>query len=238
MLVKDIHFRELDFKILFNPETEQRCQKEIYENGVWEPRIVDLIMNLLKPGQTFIDVGASNGWFAFIAASILGEKGRVIAFEPNPTRFKMLLEVSQINDFDNVTVSDKALSDHEGTGFIGGRCMGEIGESGIKIETMTLDSFLAKEGIEKVDLVKIDIEGMELKALQGMTKTVEKNPSMKIICEIHPKLLKRYGDSQEKLLRYVETDLKLQVSNVDWRYWLFKRGHDSSKQIKKGETEG
>ena len=211
----------MSFKILIHPETRQGCQKSIYKYAMWEPIITKLVMDILEPGQTFIDVGAANGWFSLIAASIVGERGKVIAFEPNPTRFKMLLKGAQMNGFTNLTASDKALSYQEGTAFIGGRCMGEISESGIRIVTTTLDHFLAKEGIEEVHLVKIDVEGVEQNVLKGMIRTVENNPSMKIICELHPRLLERYGDTQEGLLGYVKAQLKLKVKHIEWRYWLF-----------------
>ena len=223
MLVKDITLEDIHFKILINPDTKQGAQKKVYENGIWEPKITELVKKLLQPSQTFIDIGAAAGWFTLLASSIVGESGKVIAFEPNPTRFQMIKESASLNGFSNIIVSDKALGEKQESTFIGGRCKGEISKSGIPIETTTLDRFLIEKGIKKVDLVKMDIEGMELKALKGMTETVKNNPQMKIICELHPKLLKKYGDTQEELLRYVQSTLGMKTENIEWRYWLFAR---------------
>ena len=223
MLIKNISLKDISFKILINPDTEQGAQKTVYEKGMWEPTITELVKKLLNPSQVFIDIGSAAGWFSLLASPIVGENGKIIAFEPNPTRFKMIKRSADLNGFSNIIVSDKALGEKEETAFIGGRCTGEISNEGIPINTTTLDCFLAEREINKVDLVKMDIEGMELKALKGMTETIQNNPQIKIICELHPKLLKKYGDTQEELMNYVENTLGLKTENIEWRYWLFTR---------------
>ena len=80
----------------------------------YEPEATNALLNLLEPGGTFFDIGANAGYFTVLAALRVGPKGRVYAFEPNPTVRQQLRRHIEINDItDRVTVDDVALADRD-----------------------------------------------------------------------------------------------------------------------------
>jgi len=81
----------------------------------------------------------------------------------------------------------------------------------VPIDMVTLDSYLKMRGVEKVDMVKIDVEGSELRVLKGMEQTIRNSGKIKIICEVHLPYLNRYGDNINQLFEYTQTmDLRKQ----------------------------
>lgn len=92
----------------------------------------------------------------------------------------------------------------------------------IPIKTVRLDSHLGMLGLKRVDVVKVDVEGAELKVLRGMKETIESSPRIKIICEVHSNTaLKRYGDNREQLNKFVSR-LGLDTWRIgDGNHWVF-----------------
>ena len=80
----------------------------------YEPRKLEVMERLLKPGMTFVDVGANLGYFTLLAAKLVGPEGRVIAFEPHPDNTRRLRISIAANDYDNVLVCEMAIG-HPGT---------------------------------------------------------------------------------------------------------------------------
>src|SRR5215831_622069 len=81
---------------------------------LYEPELV-LLERFLKPGMTFVDGGANTGVFSFTAARLVGETGRVLAFEPGGSCYSALQRSVELNGFRHVTLRQQALSDHSGT---------------------------------------------------------------------------------------------------------------------------
>src|SRR4051812_32772734 len=81
--------------------------------GQYEPETTRLFKKVLKPGMTFVDVGAHIGYFSRLAAKLVGEKGTVRAFEPVVENFPLLK--SNLAMFPNAKIFQEALSDHAGT---------------------------------------------------------------------------------------------------------------------------
>lgn len=74
---------EIDGLTIFLNPADKTITQAVLQSDAWEPETTAAIRNILKPGDTFIDVGANIGWFTLIASREVGEKGRVIAFEPD-----------------------------------------------------------------------------------------------------------------------------------------------------------
>jgi FkbM family methyltransferase len=167
-----------------------------YAMGVTEPDVQDALDRQLHPGATFYDIGASVGFFTIIAASIVGEGGRVLAFEPRPEAAARLRHNLALNHFSNVDVRECAVTDMAGRGEL------EVGEElvwaalrqrgpdhvtpgadAVEVETTTIDDVVRQAG-EPPGLVKLDIEGGELPAIKGMTETIRRHQPP-IICECH-----------------------------------------------------
>ena len=180
-----------------------------YENATTR-----LIESLLRPGMTFVDVGAHAGYFTLLAAGLVGASGKVYAFEPAPQNFALLKRNVELNGFQNVVMFQKAVADRVGKiELFLSRC-----ESGwhsiyrgvkgagrpVDIEVTTLDETLAREGWPSVDLLKIDAEGAEPAVLRGLQVLLRRSPSVCVIMEINPSTLQAAGVQPETLLAELE----------------------------------
>jgi len=188
--------RGKSFSLLADPESSQICQQDICKGLIWEPWLTDYILDNLEEDSTFIDAGASVGWFTFLAAAHCPQ-GRIVAFEPHPERFDLMTKSLDHNNFKNVDLIQTALSDKTGKTTIGGRAEAQMDEPGIAIDTTTLDHMLALLNLTP-DIIKLDVEGAEVRALHGMKKTL-KTENLKLAIEVHPPLITKYGDAAEDL---------------------------------------
>lgn len=189
-----------------------------YVSGLYEPNSMIVARALLPEGGVFVDVGASMGLFSLIGASKVGPAGRVFSFEPSSRDFKRLAEHLELNRLDNVEATHIALTDSIGTATLtiaseahsGHNTIGPaFGYQGIeaidaeRVRTTTLDQFLDCHEVNRLDLVKLDIEGSELKALSGMRGALERlRPSL--MFEVFEAALEINGasvDALEAILR-------------------------------------
>jgi len=82
--------------------------------GVWEESSTKIFKNSINEGDIVVDVGASIGYFTLLAAKLVGNKGKVFAFEPGPENFKILKKNVEVNKYDNVILEQKSVSDING----------------------------------------------------------------------------------------------------------------------------
>ena len=82
--------------------------RKIREEGIWEPYETSLLLQLLKPGHVFVDVGANIGYFSLLAASLVGETGAVFAFEPDPQNFTLLQASAEHNGLAHIVTALQA----------------------------------------------------------------------------------------------------------------------------------
>jgi FkbM family methyltransferase len=184
-------------------------------SGTWEPGVTALFEELLKPGMVAVDIGAHIGYFTLLAANKVGTTGKVYAFEPAPSNYAYLLRNIEINAYRNIIPIQKAVSNHEdGTTFflhpdsVGHSIYPETlgkNRTAIKVNTTTLDSFFETEGWPSVHLVKMDIEGAEPAALDGMAILLERNKALYLILEYVPHILKRAGRNPRQFLERLRT---------------------------------
>ena len=83
----------------------------IYKNGYFEANLVNLFVNLLEDGDIFFDVGAHVGYYSMLASSLIGERGRVVSFEPTPRTFGLLIENARSKK--NIAIHNLAVLDEE-----------------------------------------------------------------------------------------------------------------------------
>lgn len=217
MKARGINVQGIKFRINLDPSSEQICQRRIYHKGMWEPWITKFVLTHLKREMVFVDVGASVGWFSLLVAAS-SPKRKVIAYEPDKKRYSMLQLSRAMNRLENLTVHNSALMDVDGEVALGGRAHAQISEgTGVVAETM--DSSI---GDGKVDMVKIDVEGAELRTLKGMSRIIENNPHIIILVEVHGRLMKRFKDTQEELFEYMEGRGFSKI-RLHSRYWVFKK---------------
>jgi FkbM family methyltransferase len=169
-----------------------------------------LLRHVLKTGDTFVDVGANVGFYARMASVLVGESGRVFAFEP----LSSALRLSKMNteSLTNVVVDARALSDHNGEADFHVRYQGDTssllpGDAGsrVRVGVTTLDARLLSEGVAptRVDFIKIDVEGAELSVLRGATKTIEKYQPL-VYFEFLPLYASQYGFGYDDFAGFFE----------------------------------
>ena len=168
------------------------------------PREKELSSHLIMhKGETFVDVGANVGYYSLKIAKEYSSNGvTIIAIEAHPGNYKALSKNIELNDFKCITAINKAVSDHKGivklydrvdtrnrirsemyslsNAFLNESNVARPEGSSLEIESDTLDNIL---GEQRVDVMKIDIEGAEVSALKGGTRTLKK--LRKIIVEVH-----------------------------------------------------
>jgi FkbM family methyltransferase len=192
----------------------------ILDHGAYEPAETAVFRSLLRPGETFIDVGANIGWYTVLASRIVGPKGRVIAFEPAPGSFDLLRRNAELNGCRNVILEPKALSKEPGTlrlhlddvnrGHHSILKLPELKRT-IEVPAVRLDDYL-KDDDHAISLIKIDTEGAEGFVLAGMAETLRRHPRMAIILEFFPRLLRLSGYEPEAFLRqFVELGYEIEV---------------------------
>jgi len=190
--------------------------------GTWEPAETAVLRRELRPGDTFLDVGANVGYYTLIASKLVGPTGRVIAFEPDPTSFALLKRSVEANGLSNVTLVQKALSDEPGTIKLfldetnkGAHKIFQYGESRrfVEVAAVRLDDYL--EGHEgRIDLIKIDTEGAEGAILKGMGKTLRRHENTKLLMEFFPKLLDGFGYDAAEVLAGLQS-LGFEIRDID-----------------------
>lgn len=183
-------------------------------SGAYHDRVVpQLIAAWLRDGGTFIDVGANRGVHALWAARVLGEKGRVFAFEANPATFEMLMAHLAINGVDNCTAWDLGLSDEEGVlelhlfeGGHPGTCSFILGnravERVVRVPTRPMSALMGPEDLRGPTLVKIDTEGFDFKVIRGMGRLMDHEP-LALYTEVTDSWLREAGGSADLLFAHL-----------------------------------
>jgi len=172
--------------------------------GRWETPYTALFTRLLAPGQTVLDLGANHGVYALLAAQAVGPAGRVHAFEPNP-RLAHLVDLSlRLNGFGGwAHVHALGASDAAGTArlvfldaFSGGGAVDSGADAaqqpGVDCRLVVLDEMFADPAF-RPDVVKMDVEGYEGRALRGMRGMIARAPGIRIMMEFAPEMMLRAG---------------------------------------------
>lgn len=163
----------------------------------YEAGTVRLLVQLLKPGSCFVDVGANIGYFTLLAGGLLEPDGRIYAFEPFPQAYHWLEHNLQQNQLSCVSIQNTAVSDSDGgkTLFLpsdgawtNASLIAEFTEhsDSLAIKAIRLETFLAVQSNPHVDLIKIDVEGAELQVLAGMGEFLARDQP-DLIIEVLPR---------------------------------------------------
>ena len=180
------------------------------ERGWYSQRDYTLFRALLKPGDSYIDVGAHIGLYALYVAHVVGPKGKVVALEPEPKNYELLRENIRLNDFNNVETLQAAAGAREGRSklFLSPQNSGDHylssvsgGRESVGVPVTTLDRVVSRFDL-KPRLIKIDVQGAEAQVLAGARETLKNKPV--VILEFSPGLMGRIGDSPFEFFAFVE----------------------------------
>jgi FkbM family methyltransferase len=159
----------------------------------YEPHVRKAITERLGMGQTFVDIGANIGCISFLAARLVGPTGRVISFEPNPNNLQRLYAGIVFNGFSNVRVMPHAVSDTPATFSLSGGTSNTVVMAARGVDTNSVyaqavvpDRELAY--LDRIDVIKIDIEGHEPHALRGCTELIRRHDPI-LFTEFAPRCL-------------------------------------------------
>jgi FkbM family methyltransferase len=190
--------------------------------GSYEGETVKLVEQLVKPGMTVLDIGANVGYYTKPCSKIVGDAGCVIAFEPHPLAFGVLCknvralrnvtpvqaavtdQEGTVNLYDYLLGAENAslrydenkrdwyrshLPDRE----MIPRIREDLPIAIYTVKATTLDTYLAEARVERVDFIKMDIEGAEINAIRGMKRTVQSSPRLSLMMEFNPHAMQLFG---------------------------------------------
>jgi FkbM family methyltransferase len=205
--------------------------------GSYEPELREIFRAVLPAGAVAIDVGANVGWHALLMAKLVGQGGRVLAAEANPSVRERLEGNLRANHFSHVAVIPHAIAEAEGilefygpqacdAGSGDGHVIGPGGRAAgatIRVEARSLDSIVELARVDRLDLVKIDVEGFEWPVLRGAEKSVAKfRPH--IVFEYNAEYAMRGGGTPELFTEYFDRH----------RYRLFAVGRNWAEAVAVG----
>jgi len=166
------------------------------------------LQHYVRPGMTVVDVGSNLGIYTILLSRLVGPKGRVLSFEPDPGLFALLQRNCSLNDCTNITAYNLALGSkreqlllHTTALNSGDNHLGDGGSRilrrSVQIEVVPLDEI--EPGL-KPDLVKIDVQGWELEVLKGMRQILAGSPHTDLYFEFWPEGYQRAGSSADQVL--------------------------------------
>lgn len=193
-------------------DTHDLIQRYLYLFGVWEPHLSRWLRRRLRPGDTFIDVGANIGYDSLLAASLVGPRGRVVAIEASPDFHRCILRQAELNGFGSLQAINAAVADkQERLRFVlaSSANMGANSivpydgpaESSFEIDARPLPELLDGDDLTRARVIKIDVEGAEGAVVRGLAPALSRlRPDAEIAVEVTPERMAKLGDSAEELL--------------------------------------
>jgi FkbM family methyltransferase len=192
-----------------------RCVVE----GQFESAEVAFVSRFLRPGMTVLDVGAHHGFYTLLLSKLVGPEGRVFAFEPSPRERRTLLRHVRINRCGNVNVEALALGSEEGNASLfvvqgeqtgcnslrtpASDVPGEFIPTPVRI--VRLDDWLDAQKIERVDFIKLDVEGGELEVLRGAEDLLERHPRLLILAELQDVRAEAWGQRAKDVAAFLQS---------------------------------
>ncbi|HSS20310.1 MAG TPA: FkbM family methyltransferase [Pyrinomonadaceae bacterium] len=185
-------------------------QRSVYL-GAFEPVESRQVRSYLKGGMTFVDVGANVGYYTLMAASLVGEAGRVISFEPSPYAFARLQETIFHNRLSTVHLVQAGLGDVAGEVELcmpvpGNHTPSMVPQEGgrpIQVPVVRLDDYLEQNNIDEVHLMKIDVEGFEPNVINGSLRHLREGKIRAILCEFNSDWLSANDSSSLSLFNMI-----------------------------------
>ena len=178
-------------------------------NGIYEDFETDLVKKEVRQGDVVIDIGANIGYYTTMFAKLVGNSGKVFAFEPDPTNYELLKKNIDANGFTNVILEQKALSDNHGKMMLNLNNKNTAGHhldfknensvNSVKVDVLSLDDYFSDKNID-INFIKMDVEGAESNVIKGMRNILKTSKNLKMIVEYNPLAIKQLGLNPENYL--------------------------------------
>lgn len=198
-------------------------------NGSYEIFETELIKRLVQPADRVVDIGANIGYYSLLMSGLVGSKGKVYAFEPDPTNLDLLRRNIDFNNRENIVVVPEAVANRQGFSqfYVSDNNRGahsleatEALTAAGEVAITSLDHYF-KSNRSNISLIKMDIQGAEYKALVGMKQVLVQNPQLILITEYWPYGLEKSGVAPKDYLRAIES-LGFQIYEI----------HENTRRIK------
>ncbi len=200
--------------MLFVDTRDSLLAPSLLLHGLWEPEVTNWLTSTLRPGDVFVDIGANIGYFSLLASQLVGPKGGVVAVEAHP-RMAELLRRNIIANRVGATTWHRAAWSHQelltfhmrvnfasnsSAGSLDPASLEELGDTEelTEVQAVPVDDLL--ERMHRIDVIKIDVEGAETRALRGLTRTLAANPGIKVMFEWSPGQMKMFDDDPQDLI--------------------------------------
>jgi len=201
-------------KLFLYPGNE--TSRSVFVTGRYEPNEFFLLQRVIKPGMTFIDAGANMGLYSIFAARRVGARGTVLALEPSGREFEILQRNVKLNLLTNVITIRKAVSDRASEVELSVAPLEKSGHNTLgafgydtplahreRVQAERLDDIVYGEGLARVDVIKMDIEGAEMAALRGAVETLRQFKPV-LILELSDRSLQHQGTGSGEVLAWLE----------------------------------
>jgi FkbM family methyltransferase len=209
-------------------------QRQIYFIGIYEPIECYIFVHLIKPGMSVVDTGANVGQYTMLASTLVGPSGQVHAFEPVSETFQQLEANTRANSLNNVHLRRAALWSEPTTVELGldvsdkgDATYYSISHAGgsktARAPGLSLDDYVENNQISRIDVIKMDIEGSELFALQGMEKVIKRHRPL-FLMEINRPACARAGYSPERIW-------DLMVGKFGYKAWVINHSAESCQYL-------
>ena len=201
-LLRKLELGRIEFDIAVGAGDGDPICEQIRQGVFAFPLHFQLLFALMQPGARVLDLGAHVGTFA-LAAAALG--CQVVAVEASPHNAALLNKSVAQNGFDRMKVLEAAVTDHPGAlEFVQGGPFGAVANPAmqspsIRVLAVTVDDVLAAVGWEKVDLIKVDVEGSEVAAIRGMSRLLARADAPVVLFESNGHTLMMFGETPQSL---------------------------------------
>jgi FkbM family methyltransferase len=206
---------------LLFPADDQVMRPIIARTGEWEPNDARLFASFLRRGATVLDVGAHVGYYTMLASRAVGWRGRVVAVEPHPGNAALLRVNVARNRRRNVRVVEAAAWSESTRLRLREDATGNSGDHRIAHEGLEVDGVRVDDLLTRLDVAKIDAQGTDHRAVQGMTRLIEAcRPVLHV--EFWPYGMRAFGDepaSAVELYRSLGYHLSLPGVQADFDAW-------------------
>ncbi len=210
---------EYGVRLKYVPEIK-RSAMDVEHGGVWERQETELVLNRLADGCVFFDIGANCGWFSLVAARQLPQI-TVHAFEPVPQTFELLTGNIELNGLDNITANNVGLWDENKqlrfTSYRGPKnyITDTDDERTVVVDCISLDDYIEKNEIDRLDFIKCDVEGAELHFLRGAEKCLRRFAPA-LLLETQERYAARFGNTPTDVIAFLaEMGYKYDVVTED-----------------------
>ena len=211
---KPFVMRTRHYRLMAHPR-KGTLTRAVIRRGHWEPGETEAFINCLSPGALVMDVGANFGHYAMVAGKFVGPEGRVIGFEPHGKTYALLAENCALQPHSNISPVQAGVAAESGEMTLTGDSANPGGHSFVAenvygagateiVPVYSVDGYMAENYPDrKLDLIKIDVQGLEGQVIGGATATIDRDRPT-IFMEISPVPMRNAGDDFRDLLHFFE----------------------------------